>query len=103
MEPISNLLRNPESSKWGWTQDTGQSRIPQTKTIILWIPAYAAFRSGEAYSPTDGCERIRDRWNPYQYDCFGVLRPVSLYSRKCTPQEQNYGRELLAIVEPFKH
>ena len=41
-----------------------------------------------------------------QYDGFGVLRPVSFYSRKCSPAEQNYDtydRELLAIVESFKH
>ena len=41
-----------------------------------------------------------------QYDGFGVLRPTSFYSWKCTPAEQNYDkydRELLAIVESFKH
>ena len=41
-----------------------------------------------------------------QYDGFGILRPTSFYSRKWTPAEQNndtYDRELLAIVECFKH
>jgi hypothetical protein len=37
-----------------------------------------------------------------QHVVFRVLRPLDFYSRKCSPQEQNYNtydRELLAIVE----
>jgi hypothetical protein len=41
-----------------------------------------------------------------QFDGFGVLRPTSFYSRKCTPAEQTYDdtydRELLAIVASMK-
>jgi hypothetical protein len=40
-----------------------------------------------------------------QYDVFGVLRPVNVYSWKCSPAEQNYNTcnwELLAIVEILK-
>jgi hypothetical protein len=40
-----------------------------------------------------------------QFDGFGVLRPTSFYSRKCSPAEQNYDtydRELLAIVASMK-
>lgn len=40
-----------------------------------------------------------------QYDGFGTLRPVTFYSRKCSPAKQNYNtydRELLAIVETMK-
>jgi hypothetical protein len=39
------------------------------------------------------------------YDGFGTLRPVSFYSRQCSPAKQNYDtyhRELLAIVETMK-
>jgi hypothetical protein len=42
---------------------------------------------------------------PNQYDVFGVLRPVNLYSRKCSSAKQNYNTndwELLAIVETRK-
>jgi hypothetical protein len=40
-----------------------------------------------------------------QYDSFRVLRPVNVYSRKCSSAEQNYDtydRELLSIVETLK-
>jgi hypothetical protein len=41
-----------------------------------------------------------------QFDGFGVLRPTSFYSRKCTPAEQTYDDtydcELLAIVASMK-
>jgi hypothetical protein len=40
-----------------------------------------------------------------QHVAFGILHPVNVYSRKCSPAKQNYNtydRELWAIVETMK-
>ena len=102
--PISNLLRKTEG-KWEWTRDADRG-FQKLKRLFSDAPLMQHFdpqkpiifhRDASGYA-------IAGILN--QYDGFGTLHPVSFYSRKCTPAEQNYDtydRELLAIVESFRN
>ena len=108
--PISDVLKkaeNPRTSKhvkWEWTRDAELEFRKLTR----------AFTDAPILNHFDPAKPIILETDPRgfaiagilsQYDGFGILRPVSFFSRKCTGAEQNYNtydRQLLAIVETMK-
>ena len=102
--PISNLLCGRET-KWEWIRDA-ELAFRKLKRLFGEAPILQHFDPAKPIILQTDASGFAIAGILNQYDRFGVLRPTSFYSRKCTPAEQNYDtddRELLAIVESFKH
>jgi hypothetical protein len=100
--PNTNLLK--KSEKWEWTReaDAALQKLKRAFTEATILQHFDADKPITLQTDASGfaIARILN-----QFDCFGVLRPTSFYSRKCSPAEQNYDtydRELLAIVASMK-
>ena len=103
--PITNSLHTRSgSSRWEWTRDA-ELAFRKLKRAFTEAPILQHFDPRKLIilqTDASGCA-IAGILN--QYDGFGTLRPVNVYSRKCSPAEHNYDtydRELLAIVETMK-
>jgi len=111
--PLTELLKKSEtfrgkksggSAKWEWTREAELAfrKLTRTFTEALILQHFDPAKPMILQTAASGFA-IAGILN--QYDVFVVLRPVRLYSRKCSPAEQNYNtydRELLAIVETLK-
>jgi len=105
--PISDLLKKPENSrtskqdKWEWTWDA-EIVFRKLTRVFTYAPILKHFELAEAIILQTDASGFAIASIPNQYNCFGILRPVNFYPRKCSGAEQNYDtydRELLAIVE----
>ena len=102
--PISDLLKG-KSKKWEWTREA-EKAFQKLKAAFMEAPILQHFDPEKPITLQTDASGFAIAGIVNQYDGFGILRPVSFYSRKCSPAEQNYDtydRELLAIVESFKH
>lgn len=101
--PISDLLK--KACKWEWTLQADKA-LRTLKHAFTEAPILQHFDPQKPIIVQTDASGFAIAGIINQYDGFGVLRPVAFYSRKCNPAEQNYDthdRELLAIVESFKH
>jgi RNase H-like domain found in reverse transcriptase/Reverse transcriptase (RNA-dependent DNA polymerase)/Integrase zinc binding domain/Chromo (CHRromatin Organisation MOdifier) domain/Integrase core domain len=103
--PISDLLKSTRDSRWEWTQAASRA-FQKLKRAFTEAPILMHFDPERPITLQTDASGFAIAGILNQYDNFGTLRPVSFYSRKCSSAEQNYDtydRELLAIVESFKH
>jgi hypothetical protein len=80
-------------------------RIPEAQARVYRGANFAAFDAEKPITLQTDASGFAIAGILNQFDGFGVLRPTSFYSRKCSPAEQNYDtydRELLAIVASMK-
>ena len=107
---ISDLLKKAENSRkskqinWEWTRDA-KLAFRKLNRAFTGAPIQQDLKPAQSFIlPTDASGfTIPSILN--QYDGFGFLRPVNIYSQQCSGAEQNnntYVRELLAIVETLK-
>jgi hypothetical protein len=102
--PISDLLKKEASGKWEWTQHA-EIALQKLKRAFTEAPILQHFDPEKPITLQSDASGFAIASILNQFDGFGVLRPTSFYSRKCTPAEQNYDtydRELLAIVVAMK-
>jgi hypothetical protein len=102
--PISDLLKKEASGKWEWTQHA-EIALQKLKRAFTEAPILQHFDPEKPITLQTDASGFAIAGILNQFDGFGVLRPTSFYSRKCTPAEQNYDtydRELLAIVVAMK-
>jgi hypothetical protein len=103
--PITDLLKKPDgSAKWEWTRDADMA-LQKLKRAFTEAPILQHFDPEKPITLQTNASGFAIAGILNQFDGFGVLRPTSFYSRKCTPAEQNYDtydRELLAIVVAMK-
>jgi hypothetical protein len=102
--PISDLLRSSDR-KFEWTR-AADLAFHKLKRAFTDAPILQHFDPSKPITLQTDASGFAIAGILNQYDGFGVLRPVAFFSRKCTPAEQNYDtydRELLAIIESFKH
>jgi hypothetical protein len=103
--PITDLLRKPDGSvKWKWTRKA-DAAFQKLKRAFTEAPILQHFDVEKPITLQTDASGFAIAGNLNQFDGFGVLRPTSFCSRKCSPAEQNcdtYDRELLAIVASMK-
>jgi len=102
--PISNLLKTQGSRKWEWTRDA-ELAFRKLKKAFTVAPILQHFNPQKPIILQTDASGLAIAGILNQYDGFGILRPVNIYSPKCSPAEQNYDTydpELLAIVETMK-
>jgi hypothetical protein len=104
---ISDLLKKAETSrkskqlKWEWTRDAELAFRKLNRTFTD-FPIVNHFDPAKPIILQTDARGFAIAGILNQYDGFGIVRMVCLYSRKCTGAEQNYNtydRELLVIVE----
>jgi hypothetical protein len=101
---ISDLLKKEASGKWEWTQHA-ELALQKLKRAFTEAPILQHFDLEKPITLQTDASGFAIGGILNQFDGFGVLRPTSFYSRKCTPAEQNYDtydRKLLAIVVAMK-
>jgi hypothetical protein len=103
--PITDLLKKPDgSAKWEWTREA-DAAFQKLKRAFTEAPILQHFDAEKPITLQTDASGFAIAGILNQFDGFGVLRPTSFYSRKCSPAEQNYDtydRELLAIVASMK-
>jgi hypothetical protein len=103
--PITDLLKKPDgSAKWEWTSEA-DAASQKLKRAFTEAPILQPFDAEKPITLQTDASGFAIAGILNQFDGFGVLRPTSFYSRKCSPAEQNYDtydRELLAIVASMK-
>jgi hypothetical protein len=103
--PITDLLKKPDgSAKWEWTREA-DAAFQKLKRAFTEAPILQHFDAEKAITLQTDASGFAIAGILNQFDGFGVLKPTSFYSWKCSPAEQNYDtydRELLAIVASMK-
>jgi hypothetical protein len=101
--PISDLLKK-STNKWKWTRKA-ELTFRKLKKAFTEAPIHQHFVPAKPIILQTDASGFAFAGILNQYDGFGILCPVNLYSRKCSPTEQNYdmyNRELLAIMETLR-
>jgi RNase H-like domain found in reverse transcriptase/Reverse transcriptase (RNA-dependent DNA polymerase)/Integrase zinc binding domain/Chromo (CHRromatin Organisation MOdifier) domain/Integrase core domain len=102
--PITDLLKG-KADQWEWSREAEQA-FQKLKRAFMEAPILQHFDPERPITLQTDASGFAIAGILNQEDDDGVLKPVCFYSRKCSPAEQNYDtydRELLAIVESFKH
>jgi hypothetical protein len=102
--PITDLLKKETSNKWEWTREA-DAALQTLKRAFTEAPILQHFDAERPITLQTDASGFAIAGILNQFDGFGVLRPTSFYSRKCSPAEQNYDtyvRESLAIVVAMK-
>src|SRR6266576_1964050 len=103
--PITDLLKKPNAGdRWEWTR-AADLAFQKLKRAFVEAPILQHFDPEKPITLQTDASGFAIAGILNQYDGFGILRPTSFYSRRCSPAEQNYDtydRELLAIVESMK-
>jgi hypothetical protein len=105
--PITDLLKKPSAGgleKWEWTREA-DAAFQKLKYAFTEAPILQHFDAEKPITLQTDASDFAIAGILNQFDGFGVLRPISFYSRKCSPAEQNYDtydRELRAIVDSMK-
>jgi hypothetical protein len=102
--PITDLLKKETSNKWEWTREA-DAALQKLKRAFTEAPILQHLDAEKPITLQTDASGFAIAGIINQFDGFGVLRPTSFYSRKCSPAEQNYDtydRELLAIVVAMK-
>jgi len=95
---------NKPLPKWEWTREA-ELAFRKLKRTFTEAPILQYFDPGKLIILLTDASGFAIAGILNQYDDFGTVRPVNIYSRKCSPAEHNYDtydRELLAIVEIMK-
>jgi hypothetical protein len=103
-DPITDLLKNETSNQWEWTREA-DAELQKLKRAFTEAPILQHFDAEKPITLQTDASGFAIAGILKQFDGFGVLRPTSFYSRKCSPAEQNYNtydRELLAIFVAMK-
>jgi hypothetical protein len=106
--PITDLLKQETSNKWKWTREA-DAALQKLKRAFTVAPILQHFDAEKPITLQTDASGFAIAGILNQFDGFGVLRPTSFSSRKCSPAEQTYDtydRELLAIVvamEQWRH
>src|SRR5947209_18428379 len=103
MTPISDLLHYTRKFEWTHQADLAFHKLKRAFTDAPILMHFDLNKPIILQTDASGFAIARILC---QFDGFGIFRPVAFYSHKCNSAEQNYdtyNRELLAIVESFKH
>jgi hypothetical protein len=107
--PITDLLKKPDrSEKWEWTKKP-DAALQKLKRAFIEAPILQHFDAKKPITLQTDASGFAIAGILNLFDGFGVLRPTSFYSQKCSPAKQNYDtydREWLAIVasmKPWRH
>jgi hypothetical protein len=92
------------STTWEWTREA-ELAFQKLKNAVTAAPILQHFDRAKPINLQTEARGFAIAGILNQYDGFRTLRPINIYSRKCSPAARNYNmydRELLAIVEMMK-